>query len=68
MSWYFDGQAISVSSGMMIVAAFVGAMISMGFVLLVSRKVDSMAMLVVAGVMIGYICRAITELVVTFAE
>ena len=27
------------SSGMMIVAAFVGAMISMGFVLLVSRKV-----------------------------
>ena len=53
---------------MMIVAAFVGAMISMGFVLLVSRKVDSMAMLVVAGVMIGYICSAITELVVTFAD
>ena len=49
-------------------AAFVGAMISMGFVLLVSRKVDSMAMLVVAGVMIGYICSAITELVVTFAD
>ena len=50
---FLMGQAISVSSGMMIVAAFVGAMISMGFVLLVSRKVDSMAMLVVAGVMIG---------------
>ena len=46
---FLMGQAISVSSGMMIVAAFVGAMISMGFVLLVSRKVDSMAMLVVAG-------------------
>ena len=60
-------QAISVSSGMMIVAAFVGAMISMGFVLMVSRKVDSMSMLVVAGGMIGYICSAITELVVTFA-
>ena len=65
---FLMGQAISVSSGMMIVAAFVGAMISMGFVLLVSRKVDSMAMLVVAGVMIGYICSAITELVVTFAD
>ena len=63
---FLMGQAISVSSGMMIVAAFVGAM--MGFVLLVSRKVDSMAMLVVAGVMIGYICSAITELVVTFAD
>ena len=65
---FLMGQAISVSSGMMIVAAFAGAMISMGFVLLVSRKVDSMAMLVVAGVMIGYICSAITELVVTFAD
>ena len=65
---FLMGQAISVSSGMMILAAFVGAMISMGFVLLVSRKVDSMSMLVVAGVMIGYICSAITELVVTFAD
>mgnify|MGYP000016604103 CR=1 FL=1 len=27
-----------------------------------------MSMLVVSGVMIGYICSAITELVVTFAE
>lgn len=65
---FLMGRAISVSSGMMIVAAFVGAMISMGFVLMVSRKVDSMSMLVVAGVMIGYICSAITELVVTFAD
>ena len=65
---FLMGQAISVSSGMMILAAFIGAMISMGFVLLVSRKVDSMSMLVVAGVMIGYICSAITELVVTFAD
>lgn len=37
----------------------------MGFVLLMARKVDSMSMLVVSGVMIGYICSAITELVVT---
>lgn len=65
---FLMGQAIRVSSGMMILAAFVGAMISMGFVLLVSRKVDSMSMLVVAGVMIGYICSAITELVITFAD
>ena len=65
---FLMGQMISVSSGMMIVAAFVGAMISMGFVLVVSRKVESMSMLVVAGVMIGYICSAVTELVVTFAD
>lgn len=65
---FLMGQSISVSSGMMILAAFVGAMISMGFVLLMSRRVSRMSMLVVSGVMIGYICSAITELVVTFAE
>lgn len=65
---FLMGQSISVSSGMMILAAFVGAMISMGFVLLISRRVSRMSMLVVSGVMIGYICSAITELVVTFAE
>lgn len=62
------GRAIRVSSAMMIFAAFLGAMISMGFVLLMSRRVNSMSMLIVSGVMIGYICSAVTELVVTFAE
>ena len=33
-----------------------------------SRKVKGMSMLVVSGVMIGYICSAVTELVVTFAD
>ena len=59
------GNTIRVSSGLLILAAFLGAMLSMGFVLLMARKVDSMSMLVVSGVMIGYICSAITELVVT---
>ena len=40
----------------------------MGFVLIISRKVSSMSMLVVSGVMIGYICSAVTEFVVTFAD
>lgn len=58
----------TISSAMMIVAAFVGAMISMGFVLLVSKKVKKMSMLVICGVMIGYICSAITDFLLTFAE
>ncbi|MCC8162471.1 MAG: iron ABC transporter permease [Lachnospiraceae bacterium] len=62
------GQAAVVSSGMMIIAAFIGSMISMGFVILMSRYMDQMSMLIVSGVMIGYICSAITEFVVTFAE
>lgn len=40
----------------------------MGFVLLISGRVSNMSMLVVSGVMIGYICSAVTELVVTFAN
>lgn len=62
------GYEAAVSSVILIGAAFVGAMISMGFVLLISKKVEQMSMLVVSGVMIGYICSAVTDLVVTFAE
>ena len=57
-----------VNSAGMIAAAFAGAMLSMGFVLLMSRRIRRMSMLVVSGVMIGYICSAVTELVVTFAQ
>lgn len=65
---FFMGRAIKVTSAAMIVSAFIGAMLSMGFVLLLSHKINQMSMLVVAGVMIGYICSAVTELVVTFAN
>ena len=56
------------SSAALIAAAFVGAMGSMGFVLAVSQKVKRMSMLVICGVMIGYICTAATDLLVTFAD
>ena len=64
----FLGQAYRISSAGMILAAFAGAMLAMGFVLLMSRVVDQMYMLIVSGVMIGYICSAITDFVVTFAD
>ena len=56
------------SSLILIAAAFAGSMLSMGFILLISQRVKQMSMLVVCGVMIGYICSAITDFVVTFAE
>lgn len=65
---FFLERALRVSSLLMIAAAFVGAMISMGFVLLMSKVLDQMAMLIVSGVMIGYICTAITDFIVTFAD
>nr|WP_242871920.1 MULTISPECIES: iron ABC transporter permease [unclassified Ruminococcus] len=56
------------NSGMLVTAAFVGSLLSMGAVLLLSGRVKSMAQLIIAGVMIGYICSAVTELAVTFAS
>ena len=65
---YAFGSIGSVSSIVLVLAAFIGAMIATGFILLVSTKVQNMSALLVAGIMIGYICSAITDFVVTFAE
>lgn len=62
------GNSLRASSAVMIIAAFIGAILSMGFVLIMSRRVNQMSMLIISGVMIGYICSAITDLVVTFAD
>lgn len=65
---YFIGRFHIVSSYTLVAAAFIGSLICMGFILLISRKFDHMATLLVAGIMIGYICSAITDFVITFAE
>ena len=52
----------------MIGAAFAGAMVCMGFILLISGRVRNMSVLVICGIMIGYICSAVTEFAVTFAD
>lgn len=64
----FLGRGMFMGSASMIVAAFAGSMISMGFVLVIARRVRQMAVLVVCGVMISYICSAVTDFVVTFAD
>lgn len=62
------GRFGEVSSWILILAAFAGAMLSTAFILVVSRSVRHMAGLLVAGIMIGYICSAVTEFLITFAE
>ena len=57
-----------VSSYILIIAAFIGSMLSIGFILLLARKIRNMATLLVGGIMIGYICSAVTDFVVTFAD
>jgi iron complex transport system permease protein len=64
----FLSRGIAVGSVTLIVASFVGAMLSMGFVLAISYKVKRMSMLIICGVMIGYICSAVTEFVIRFAD
>lgn len=56
-----------VSSYALIAAAFIGALLSVGFILLFARRIRTMSTLLVAGVMIGYICSAVTDFIVTFA-
>jgi iron complex transport system permease protein len=51
-----------------IVSAFVGSMITIGVVALLAKNVKRAAVLIVSGIMIGYICSAITDFVVTFAS
>ena len=62
------GHAFTVSSVTLILAAFIGACLSMGFVLLISNRIGNMSSLIIGGVMIGYICTAVTDFVVTFAD
>lgn len=62
------GRGKVISSFGMMASAFVGSMLSMGFVLLISKRVKNMSILVVCGIMIGYICSALTDFFVTFAD
>ncbi|MBP0966656.1 MAG: iron ABC transporter permease [Oscillospiraceae bacterium] len=61
-------QGILLHSGIMVTAALVGALLCMLSVLLFAGRVRSMAQLIISGVMIGYICSALTDLAVTFAD
>lgn len=63
---YFMQIFRSVSSYLLIGAAFVGALVAVGFILLFSRRIRGMSTLLVAGIMVGYICSAVTDFVVTF--
>lgn len=65
---FLAGSHIRITSFFMIAAAFAGSLLSMGFVLMIANKLKHSSMLIVSGIMIGYICSAITDLVVTFAD
>ena len=51
-----------------VISSFVGSLLSLLLVLLFTGKVKNMSMLLVIGIMIGYICSAVTDLLVNFAN
>ncbi len=61
-------RGIQTTSIMLVAAAFAGAMAAMGFVLVISLRVSRMSILIVCGILIGYICSAVTDFTVTFAD
>lgn len=58
----------SLSSLTLIIAAFLGSLLITSIVLLFSQKVRNMSMLLVIGIMVSYICGAVTDFCVTFAN
>ena len=62
------GGAGRLSSLSMVGAALLGAMLVTGIILLLARHLGQMASLLVAGIMVGYICSAITDFLITFAD
>lgn len=65
---YVVGEYGGMSNMAMVAAAFAGSLMIMGFVLLFSNKVKGMSMLLVIGIMISYICSAVTDFFIAFAK
>ncbi|MBQ1333867.1 MAG: iron ABC transporter permease [Clostridia bacterium] len=65
---FLSGYMGHVSSVTLIIAAFAGSMVVTLLVLVFSQKVNNMSMLLVVGIMVGYICSAATDFSITFAS
>lgn len=65
---FLAGTLGSIRPVTLVLAAFVGSLLITFLVLIFSQKVRSMSMLLVIGIMVGYICGAVTDFCVTFAD
>ena len=64
LTGYFQLVPVSLT----VVSAFIGSMLSMLLVLAFSGKIRNMSMLLVIGIMISYICSAVTDFLINFAK
>lgn len=58
----------NISSLVLILASFIGSLIITSVVLMFSQYTKNMSMLLVIGIMVGYICSAVTDFCITFAN
>lgn len=65
---FFASFLGNTNSAVLIIAAFLGSLVITSVVLLFSQRVRNMSMLLVIGIMVGYICSAVTDFCVTFAD
>lgn len=60
--------ALELPVGVTVLAAFFGSMLSMLIVLVFAGKIKNMSVLLVIGIMISYICSAVTDFLINFAD
>jgi len=65
---FIIGSYTGMPSYLLVLSAFAGSLLIMGCVLLFSQKAQNMSMLLVIGIMIGYICSAVTDFCIAFAK
>ena len=63
-----SGAKMVVGITLIFLAPYLGSVSSVTLVLVFAQKVHSMSMLLVIGIMVGYICGAVTDLCITFAD
>ena len=64
----FLAGSISLSPAVLVAAAFVGSLLITAVVLHFAQRVKNLELLLVVGIMVGYICSAVTDMAVTFAS
>lgn len=65
---FLTGYIATISTTVMIMASFAGSLIIVAVVLLFSQRVHNMSLLLVVGIMVGYVCSAVTDFCIAFAR
>lgn len=65
---FLSGIFNYITPGFLVMQAFIGSLVITGVIVLFSGRVKNMSMLLVIGIMVGYICSAITDFCITFAN